>query len=129
MPQLTSVARMPKFRKLTNASRTIALAMIRVADTTIGPRALGRMCRNAIRRSLTPTARAAWTKSISRSDRNMARTRRAKPGHDSRPKMRIRVTTSPPPKKRAATRMTNRKGIASNRSTKRMRKPSIIPPK
>src|SRR5690606_36946718 len=75
LPQLTSVARMPKLRKLTNASRTIALAKIRVEETTTGPRVLGRMWRNVIRRSLTPTALAAWTNSASRSDRKSARTR------------------------------------------------------
>ena len=49
------------------------LAMIKVIATMIGPMALGRMSRKAMRQSETPTARAASTKSRRRSDRVWAR--------------------------------------------------------
>src|SRR5688572_27240536 len=87
VPQVVSVALTPRLRKLTNASRTIALATIRVADTMIGPSALGSMWRNVIRWLLTPTALAAITYSCSRRDRNRARTSRANPAHDRSPKI------------------------------------------
>ncbi len=49
-------------------------------------------------------------------------------GHDRSPKMRISEFTSPWPKNRAATRMTNRNGMANSTSTTRIRTLSIQPP-
>ena len=45
----------------------------------IGPIAFGRMCRNMIRASPDPAARAASTYSFSRSERKVPRTMRANP--------------------------------------------------
>ena len=67
----------PKPRNDSAASVRIAVAIISVALTMIGPMAFGRMCRKMIRRSPEPAAFAASTYSFSRSDRKMPRTIRA----------------------------------------------------
>src|ERR1035437_8076426 len=70
LPHVGSVAAIPKLRKLTNASSTMFEAISSVRTTITGPRALGRMWRNVILSSPTPTARAASTKSASRRLKN-----------------------------------------------------------
>ena len=95
LPQLVWSCRIPKLRKLTNASSTMFEAMISVIETITGPSVLGRMWRKAIRRSLTPAAVAACTNSCSLRLRNMALTSRAMSGQDSSPKIRMSGITSP----------------------------------
>ena len=86
LPQLTCGLRDPEVEDSdTKDSSTMVPAISSVMATMTGPSALGRMWRNAMRRSPTPTARAASTKSASRSDRNGARTSRAMSGHEQQP--------------------------------------------
>ena len=68
---------MPKPRNERAASSRIAVPIVSVAATTIGPIVFGSMCRNMIRTSPAPAAFAASTYSFSRSDRKLPRTIRA----------------------------------------------------
>ena len=100
------------------------------AATTIGLSAFGRMCRKMIRRSRTPTARAASTNSRSRIDRNRLRTSRLTPIQLKSAKIPTISSGEPlpPPRKFATTRITNRIGRLSMTSTTRIRRLSVKPP-
>ena len=84
-PHVGVGGRTPKPRNDSAASMMIAAPMMSVVWTMIGLIALGRMCRNTMRRSLAPAALAASTNSFSRSERNSARTILARPPHARRP--------------------------------------------
>ena len=88
---------------------------------------LGSMCRNMMRRSPAPAARAAWTYSFSRRLRNTPRTMRARPGHDSRAMMSAMRIGRPWPRKAAAMSSTASSGTMMTRSAKRIRIASIQP--
>jgi hypothetical protein len=75
----------PKPRNESADSVRIASATPIVAETSTGATAFGTMCRKMMRRSGRPSARAATTKSCSRSERNSARTKRALPIHPVAP--------------------------------------------
>ena len=99
-----------------------------MAATTTGAIADGSMWRMTIRRSLAPSALAAWTKSISRRCRNSARTRRAASVQPVNAMARMMTRASPPPKN--ATIVTIRKKIGMDRttSTTRISALSALPP-
>ena len=78
--------RMPKPRKLSAVSSTIAWLMSRVVLTMMTPTELGRMWVNMIRKSLAPDTRAESTNSRSRSAMNSPRTSRARPVHRMPPR-------------------------------------------
>ena len=70
----------PRPRNDSVASTRMALPSCAVHSTMNGPIVLGRMCRNAMRRWRTPSARAASTYCISRIDSTLARMTRAARG-------------------------------------------------
>ena len=97
----------------------------------IGLRAFGRMCRKMIRRSRTPTARAASTNSRSRIDRNRLRTSRADAHPAEQPEDQHdqqTATLAAAEEARLTTRITNSSGRLSMTSTIRIRKLSVKPP-
>src|SRR6266436_4400919 len=83
-PQVGMSGGKPNPRNDSVDSAMIAAATSMVPATITGPRALGRMWRTTWRAVDAPSARAASTNSLSRSDKNWARTSRAtgRPGHD-----------------------------------------------
>src|SRR4029453_2140543 len=76
-PQVGVSGGKPRPRNDSVDSAMMAAATSIVPAMITGPSALGRMWRTTCRSGLAPSARAASTKSFSRSDRNCARTRRA----------------------------------------------------
>ena len=130
-PQVGTLEGKPSPRKDKADSVRIADATPRVAETIMGLRTLGKMCRNRIKCSQVPTLTAASTNSFSLTDSTDPRTTRAVGIH---PKMPITTTTrrkipSSGPSKvfRASrnsimiTRSSGRLGKASIRSVNRMR--------
>src|SRR5262245_6266027 len=121
----------PSPRKDRYDSRMITEGTPSVATTTIGPRQLGRTCRNRMRASEAPSARAASTKSRPRSASTSPRTIRAMPSHCTRPS----ATNTGRARPRAVsensniTRMTrNMYGRPYRKSTMRINASSTAPP-
>ena len=106
----------------------MAMTTVKVAATSRGGMALGRIVRNMIRRSLQPIARAAFTYSISRNRRNSARARRAASGHSVRPMARVSFRV-PGSSMKMTTIEKRRPGITWKISVKRMSRASTHPPK
>jgi hypothetical protein len=78
-PQLMTLGS-PRPKKLSPASKRMAMPTAKEALTIIGGRALGRISRQMIRIFLAPIAFDAVTKSLSRRDINSTRNMRAIPG-------------------------------------------------
>ncbi len=106
-------------RKDKALSVKIAPATPRVAETSTGEMALGKICRKMILTSRAPMARAARTKSRSRRDRNSARTRRATPIQLVKPMM-IMMFQMDGSKNAITARIRKKAGKHSMISTKRM---------
>src|SRR5438128_7993114 len=95
-PQVGTSGGKPRPRKDKVDSAMMAAATSMVPAMITGPSALGRMWRTTCRSGLAPSARAASTKSFSRSERNWARTRRAT-GIQRRPPITSTMRMKMPP--------------------------------
>ncbi len=93
----------------------------------IGVRALGRTCRARISSGEAPRARAADTKSISRTCRTLARTMRAYTGIETK-LMAIRALSRPDPSTLTIAIARSKAGKASSTSMIRMMTLSSQPP-
>ncbi|KAG1582369.1 hypothetical protein G6F46_015239 [Rhizopus delemar] len=105
----------------------MAVAMMTLAYTMTGGKALGRISRKIRRRSPMPSARPAWTNSRALSVRNSDRGRRATGGHDTRPIASTTVCRSEP--NTATSTSSNRKlGRIWKASVTRINRSSMAPP-
>src|SRR5947208_12689898 len=95
-PQVGTSGGKPRPREDRVDSAMMAAATSMVPAMITGPSALGRMWRTTCRSGLAPSARAASTKSFSRSERNCARTRRAT-GIQRRPPITSTIRMKTPP--------------------------------
>jgi hypothetical protein len=127
-PQVARGGGTPRPRKERPLSRRIAPATAKVADTSTGASAFGRMCRKMMRPAPAPWARIACTNSRSRSARNSARTRRATPIQLVRPMM-IMMLSRLCPMKAMTARIRKSDGNTSITSTSHITAASIFPPK
>ncbi|SMB69836.1 Uncharacterised protein [Acinetobacter baumannii] len=128
LPQVAVGGCTPRPRKESPASSKIALATPKVAYTTSTSTVFGSRWRRMMRLGRAPMATAADTKSCSRRDRSLALTSRQTRGQLSRPMMKM-VLSSPGPMIAASASSTMMLGKVITMSTKRMMRPSVIPPK
>ena len=105
----------------------IAVASARVACTTTGEIAFGRMCEERIARRGTPIERAARTKSLSRWARIEPRISRVKIGICVTPTATM-IWTSPGPSIATMPIASRNPGMASMMSVRRMITLSMTPP-
>ena len=119
---------MPRPRKLRAASTTMADATSSDVWTTMAAVTLGQMCKSMMRPGRAPSARAATTKSRSRTDRVCPRTRRAKTGVNTMP-MASMALVSPGPRLAAMASASTRVGNDHSASMSSTSTSSVQPPR
>ena len=118
----------PMPRKDRLASVTMKIPSEIVATTMTGARALGRMCRTRIRRSVAPSARAASTKSASLTEITAPRMMRAIWVQPSTTSARTTVATLRASKACRKTMAPSRSGMAKKTSVRRDSTESVLLP-
>ena len=118
---------MPRPRKLRAASTTMADATSSDVCTMIGAVTFGQMWRSMMRPDPAPSARAAMTKSRSRTERVCPRTSRAKIGVNTTP-MASMALVRPGPRLAAMARASTKVGNDHRASTRSTSTSSIQPP-
>src|SRR5579883_1769484 len=128
LPQVGAGGGTPKPKKLRMPSATMMTATSTRKKAESGSMTMGRISRRRMRRWLAPSARAAVTKSRSRTASVAARATRVTAGTVNMPRTRMRLTIDGPRYATTASART-KGGKASNTSVRPMMMSSIRPPK